>query len=454
MSFLIIPITVMLIRGALAVLILAGAESLFGDMLSARVRRALWLMCIVLMMIPQMSFDFQIFSIDISGYYERVLDVADKLPQGIAYWVGEEGVNGTIDEYSWALPGVTYHNYPYLLGMFLAIVPALFMLLYSYYRCRKKVKRFAKVTDERLLKIWQKITVNSRRTPQLLDSGADKHPPVLFGFFRQKLLLPVDALKLLPESDLELLLTHEYIHYRSWDGIINILTLCLWPFCWYNPFFLAARRRLRINCELSCDAEVLKRYPERAVEYGKLLLSFANTAKPPEVTMAFREYSRELRDRIVYQLELSHRKKSSWTVTFALAFILIAPFGLISVIASPAVPEIHAANPAPVWVVKNLNNMPWQKAELFNGNTFESLTDAELQKLADLESTLPDAITSESVIALCWGDHIQPGRYRLRHIASDKIEDIAPKQKIFIRLDDLRHQKILFEELIKMPVDR
>ena len=188
------------------------------------------------------------------------------------------------------------------------------------------------MTDERILRIWEKVRGGSRKSPLLLDSGDTPHPPVLFGFFRQKLLLPVKYFYTLKDEELELILTHEYIHYSSGDGIINILTLCLWPFCWYNPFFLAARRRLRINCELACDAEVLKRYPDKIREYGILLLKFAETSRPPEVTMAFREYANELRSRILYMAELPQRRKSSLLVTFGLALILAAPFGLVSAI--------------------------------------------------------------------------------------------------------------------------
>jgi len=94
---------------------------------------------------------------------------------------------------------------------------------------------------------------------------------------------------------------------------------------------------LRINCELTCDAEVLKRFPERTVEYGKLLLAYANTATPPEVTLAFREYSGELRSRIIYMTGLAQRRKSSLLITLLLAFILAAPFGLVSAIANPAI---------------------------------------------------------------------------------------------------------------------
>ena len=144
----------------------------------------------------------------------------------------------------------------------------------------------------------------------------------------------------------------EFIHYRSGDGWLNLLTLIFWPFCWFNPFFIAARKHLRFNCELACDAEVLKRYPDRIVDYGKLLLEFAGTARPPEVTMAFREYANELRSRIIYMAELPRRRKSSWLVTFGLALVLAAPFGLVSAIVRDEVPRQSAPAEAPAAVVK------------------------------------------------------------------------------------------------------
>ena len=349
MSWLIVPVTVILLRGAIAVLILAGAESIAGEHLSARVRRALWIMCLFLMMMPQPVLPIQPFAIDLTGFREQVICVADILPREIARFVGDITIARKVTDFTQSLTGLSWHNYPYLLGLLLMTVPALILLSGSYLRCRKRTRKFAPVTDERIVRIWDKVRGKSKRSPLLLDSGETPHPPVLFGFFRQKLLLPVKYFHTLSDEELELILTHEYVHYSSGDGIINILTLCLWPFCWYNPFFLAARRRLRINCELACDAEVLKRYPDKIKEYGILLLDFAGTSRVPEVTLAFREYSNELRSRIIYMAELPQRRKSSLLVTFGLALILAAPFGLVSAFtrdrSTPAAEEIKKVSP-------------------------------------------------------------------------------------------------------------
>ena len=145
MSWLIVPVTVVLLRGAIAVLLLAGAESLGGDYLSARVRRALWVLCLFLMMLPQPHFSFQPLAIDLTAYREHVIRVADILPRGIAGVLENVQLAHTINDYSQAITGLSYQNYPYLLGMILMIVPALFLLLSSYLRGRKRTENFKEV---------------------------------------------------------------------------------------------------------------------------------------------------------------------------------------------------------------------------------------------------------------------------------------------------------------------
>ena len=335
MSHLIIPVTVMLLRGALSVLLLAGAEAIFADKLSARVRRVLWIICIFSMMLPQPEFAFQPFAIDLSEFQTQVIDAADAHPWEFTDWLRQMPLAPFFSRWAGCIPGLSRHNYPYFLMFILMTVPAVFILIFSYLRSRKRTAGYKIVTDERINRIWHQVRGKHYYAPRLLDSGAENHPPVLFGFFRQKVLLPVKAMEKFSDSEVELLLTHEFIHYRSGDGWVNILTLIFWPFCWFNLFFIAARRHLRINCELACDAEVLKRYPERLSEYGNLLLKFAGSAKPSSTALAFREYSNELKMRIFYILYLPQRQKSSLTVTLLLLLLMIAPFGLFSPLPPP-----------------------------------------------------------------------------------------------------------------------
>lgn len=334
MTSLIVPITVMLLRGAVTVLLLAAAEKLFNRVLSARSRRNLWIYCIILMFIPQPEWQFQPLVIDMTCFRDLVIDTADLLPRELALLVGDSPTVYAIAEYFMAIPGVTAHSLIYFIAMCCAVMLAIVFLLASYIKCRRKTHRLQPVSDQRILNIWRKIVPAGGKSPLLLDSKDAVHPPVLFGFFRQKLLLPEAHLAKLSDSELELLLTHEYIHYRSGDGIINVLTLALWPLCWYNLFFLLARRRWRISCELACDDRVLARYPERTAEYGKLLLTFADTVQAPPVTVPFRETSGELKIRIQHMACPIRNKcrKGNIFLTALLVLLLASPLTIFSAV--------------------------------------------------------------------------------------------------------------------------
>ena len=56
-----------LLRGALAVLFLLGAESLLRHRLSAGLRRLLWAGCILLLLVPQMNFSALPLKLDLSS---------------------------------------------------------------------------------------------------------------------------------------------------------------------------------------------------------------------------------------------------------------------------------------------------------------------------------------------------------------------------------------------------
>ena len=130
MSHLIIPVTVMLLRGALSVLLLAGAEAIFADKLSARVRRVLWIICIFSMMLPQPEFAFQPFAIDLSEFQTQVIDAADAHPWEFTDWLHQMPLAPFFSRWAGCIPGLSHHNYPYFLMFILMTVPAVFILIF------------------------------------------------------------------------------------------------------------------------------------------------------------------------------------------------------------------------------------------------------------------------------------------------------------------------------------
>jgi TonB family protein len=100
--------------------------------------------------------------------------------------------------------------------------------------------------------------------------------PVLSGIFAPKLLLPEDFFVDYSTRQQELILQHEFVHYRRGDNISNMLLIIFVALFWFNPLVWLAYTAFRRNQELACDAVVLKTADiNDKVSYSKALLRCA-----------------------------------------------------------------------------------------------------------------------------------------------------------------------------------
>lgn len=338
-----------LLRGALAVLFLLGAESLLRHRLSAGLRRLLWAGCILLLLVPQMNFSALPLKLDLSSLRTAGAAAAPARPSARTAGAGQPGIAPagerprSLIRAAWRRFQLHRRNVELGIIAFLPI-PALLLLLWRYLRCRRVIRRLPPVTDRRVLDSWRAILMRNGalRTPVvLLDSSRPGLGPTLFGGFRRKLLLPVEALRPLPDKELGLLLEHEYHHSRAGDPLLNLGALFLWALIWYNPFMLIARRRFRSCCELECDRKVLERHPQAVCEYGNLLLRFASAGtQVPAVTLGLaespRELSRRIRSMTAAVRPRSGKRRFETVAALLIAALLAAPVCLVAVNAKPA----------------------------------------------------------------------------------------------------------------------
>ena len=81
-----------LLRGALAVLFLLGAESLLRHRLSAGLRRLLWAGCILLLLVPQMNFSALPLKLDLSSLRTAGAAAAPARPSARTAGAGQPGI--------------------------------------------------------------------------------------------------------------------------------------------------------------------------------------------------------------------------------------------------------------------------------------------------------------------------------------------------------------------------
>ncbi|MEG2153069.1 MAG: M56 family metallopeptidase [Clostridia bacterium] len=112
------------------------------------------------------------------------------------------------------------------------------------------------------------------RPPLYRMSGLSS--PCLFGYFKPCILMNTQALK--SEHIYQLVLRHELCHYRGGDQWWALLRNLCCIVHWFNPIVWWAAFRCRADCELSCDARVMKGFSQPECEsYGMALLTIIHT---------------------------------------------------------------------------------------------------------------------------------------------------------------------------------
>ena len=90
------------------------------------------------------------------------------------------------------------------------------------------------------------------RPIQLLET-ASVEVPVVFGWLRPALLLPVTAFTGLSPDQVEAILIHELAHIRRHDYLVNLLQTVAETFLFYHPAVWWISRRMRVEREYCCD---------------------------------------------------------------------------------------------------------------------------------------------------------------------------------------------------------
>ena len=120
----------------------------------------------------------------------------------------------------------------------------------------------------------------------LHDTGITKHipvystaylkSPVIVGFWKPCIYLPIHLISDDNETDIRYMLLHELQHYKHKDGIANALMNLAGIVYWFHPLVWYVLKEMRIDREIACDTSVLKLLKsEDYVSYGNTLINFA-----------------------------------------------------------------------------------------------------------------------------------------------------------------------------------
>jgi beta-lactamase regulating signal transducer with metallopeptidase domain len=118
------------------------------------------------------------------------------------------------------------------------------------------------------------------RDHQRFLRNADVAGPAVIGILRPRIVLPRDFEQRYTQAERDLVVAHERAHIAAFDAQINALAAFAHCLNWFNPLFHVARKALRIDQELACDARVMARHSNAKRVYAEAMLKTQLSAQP------------------------------------------------------------------------------------------------------------------------------------------------------------------------------
>jgi bla regulator protein BlaR1 len=273
---------------ALGILLLKG---ILKDHLSARLQYYIWLLLIVRLLLP-FTFESPLSLFPYQSINETATATNGKPP-------ADNGTTSPVYSNSPATAGIdsaapvsstnnSQHTnfispisiniesfaYLWLVGAlmiwgYITLVNAIFYLkLQKYKRCTKT--EIIHTLD------YCKSKLHIRSKVSILYSEHIKSPMV-WGILHPRILLPKNLLHTLTQEELSFILLHELAHIKRRDLPLNLIGMIIQSIYWFNPIIWYSMYKMKQDCEISCDATVLRVLLED--EYKKYGLTILNIMK-------------------------------------------------------------------------------------------------------------------------------------------------------------------------------
>ena len=162
--------------------------------------------------------------------------------------------------------------------------------------------------------------------------------PMLIGFFRPRIILPVGELE---DKELSYIFVHELTHYKQRDMFYKWLIQIVVCVHWFNPFVYLLEKEVNKSCELSCDEKVIAVLDDKGKrEYGDTLISFLklnNLYKSSLASVTLTEGAEQLKERLGAIMKFRKKSKVITAITAIFTVIVCVCFFVTGAYAAPSV---------------------------------------------------------------------------------------------------------------------
>ena len=207
----------------------------------------------------------------------------------------------------------------------LGVVSIILYHAQRHYRFMKMVHKWSKpVTDLKHLEILDilgsELGVKRHIGLNVCDSITS---PMLVGFFRPVILLPPIKFT---QKELYLILKHEYIHFKRLDHWNKAMILAATVLHWFNPVVYLMAKMAAEQCEISCDALVLKNANfQQRLQYGETIIGVVRNGARLQTALTTNFYGgkKGMENRISSIIYIRRKKNGVLILCMALVGIIL-----------------------------------------------------------------------------------------------------------------------------------
>ena len=267
-----------LISGIIGILLIA--KRIFKNSLSSRMQYHLWFLLLGLLAVPFMPFRFiglpQIFAwlSSLSSSFSsnsgtNIAETAEAIMTENTNWMNDFiSVNSDTPSIAgYLLSGI------WLVGILVMII----LIIRSLLRLRTMEKSALPLQNPEVRGLYHHCLAEMKIHRDIpIYSTAFLKSPIIVGFLKPCIYLPIHLISDYNESDIRYILLHELQHYKHKDAFASFLMNLAGVAYWFNPLVWYALREMRNDREIACDTSVLKMLKEDAyADYGNTLINFA-----------------------------------------------------------------------------------------------------------------------------------------------------------------------------------
>lgn len=315
---------------SIIICILLFAKQLLKNNLTSRMQYNLWFLLLGLLAVPFIPthsvsiFRFTSWFNSIKGSSSHMGIALNETTQPSA------NISNWMNDFSLSISNRTTDTAELILcGAWSAGVSAMILLVMRSWHRLVTIKRSAlPLQNQEVYKLYDRCLSEAHITRHIpIYSTAFLKSPIITGFFKPRIYLPIHLISDYNPTDMRYMLLHELQHYKHNDAAANHLMNIAGILYWFNPFVWYALKEMRNDREVACDTSVLKLLKEEDYEdYGNTLINFAEkvSLSPFPFASGISGNMKQLKRRIINIV--SYKKPSGWKISKG-----IAAFGIITI---------------------------------------------------------------------------------------------------------------------------